>query len=372
MKALYRLLYYLSILLTSILAGFTLAGAFAGDASPEGFKLMPFIGLVLPILLLANVASAIYWTVRWRCWVFIPLIAILGNLGYLTRVLQFPLFDSASQPNTESSFLKKNERATESALTIATYNVNSFNHEHTGFSCKQIAAYVKEGGVDIFCFQEFGINHEFGIDSLRTVLSEWPYYYVPSSPVGESLLQLAVFSRYPIKEKQLVTYPNSNNCSLWCDIDINGQTIRLFNNHLQTTEVSRNKRKLEKELRADDTDRAERAALTLADGLHENFKKRAAQAEHINQLISASPYPTLVCGDFNSLPSSYVYQTVKGEKLNDGFQTCGHGYMYTFRYFKHLLRIDYILHASEFQGVDYFSPDLEYSDHNPVVLRMRL
>lgn len=30
MKALYRLLYYLSILLTSILAGFTLAGAFAG------------------------------------------------------------------------------------------------------------------------------------------------------------------------------------------------------------------------------------------------------------------------------------------------------------------------------------------------------
>lgn len=107
----------------------------------------------------------------------------------------------------------------------------------------------------------------------------------------ESLLQLAVFSRYPIKEKQLVTYPNSNNCSLWCDIDINGQTIRLFNNHLQTTEVSRNKRKLEKELRADDTDRAERAALTLADGLHENFKKRAAQAEHINQLISDSPYP---------------------------------------------------------------------------------
>lgn len=94
--------------------------------------------------------------------------------------------------------------------------------------------------------------------------------------------------------------------------------------------------------------------------------------EHINQLISDSPYPTLVCGDFNSLPSSYVYQTVKGEKMNDGFQTCGHGYMYTFRYFKHLLRIDYILHSSEFQGVDYFSPDLEYSDHNPVVMRMRL
>ena len=60
MKAFYRLLYYLSILLTSILAGFTLAGAFAGDASPDSFTLMPFIGLILPVLLLANVVSAIY------------------------------------------------------------------------------------------------------------------------------------------------------------------------------------------------------------------------------------------------------------------------------------------------------------------------
>ena len=65
--------------------------------------------------------------------------------------------------------------------------------------------------------------------------------------------------------------------------------IRLFNNHLQTTEVSRNKRKLEKELRQDNSQRAKRAALTLADGLHENFRKRAVQANFINQLVSASP-----------------------------------------------------------------------------------
>ena len=115
---------------------------------------------------------------------------------------------------------------------------------------------MKELGVDIFCLQEFGINHEFVIDSLRTVLSEWPYYYVPpSSPAGESLLQLAVFSRYPIKEKQLVTYPNSNNCSLWCDVDINGQTISLFNNILQTKEASRHTRPLAKAIRAADNER---------------------------------------------------------------------------------------------------------------------
>ena len=45
MKAFYRLFYYISIVLTSILAGVTIAGAFVGNAAPDSFKFMPFIGL---------------------------------------------------------------------------------------------------------------------------------------------------------------------------------------------------------------------------------------------------------------------------------------------------------------------------------------
>ena len=366
MKAFYRLFYYISILLTSVLAGFTLAGAFAGNVSPDNSGLFPFIGLILPGLLLINLASAVYWLIRWRCWIFIPLIAIFGNWGYLSRIFQFPLFDSAAEPKV------KVQEYTPGMLTVATYNVDSFNREHTGFSSKEIADYMKGLRADILCFQEFGINKEFTVDSLKAVFAEWPHCYIPESPEGMHLLQLAVFSRYPITSENLVTYAGSNNCSLWCDINFNGRTVRLFNNHLQTTEVTRNKSKLQKELKTEDSERTERAVLTLAEGLHENFKVRAEQGKILNQLITASPHPTLVCGDFNSLPSSFTYSTVKGSKLNDGFQSCGHGYMYTFRHFKHLLRIDYILHSSELKGVDYFSPNIEYSDHNPVVMRMKL
>ena len=38
MKAFYRLFYYFSILLTGVLAGVTLVGAFAGNTAPESFK----------------------------------------------------------------------------------------------------------------------------------------------------------------------------------------------------------------------------------------------------------------------------------------------------------------------------------------------
>lgn len=366
MKALYRLFYYISILLTGILALITITGAFSGYVSPQEFRLMPFISLMLPGLLLANLTAAFYWTLRWRCWVFIPIIAILSNSVYLSRVFQFPLFEAASEPKEKMDTYKPD------MLTLATYNVDSFNHEESGYSCRQIAAYMKNLKADILCFQEFGINEKFDTASICATLAEWPYYYIPLSPQGKPLLQLAVFSRYPIKENHLITYPDSKNCSLWCDIDINGRIIRIFNNHLQTTEVTRNKRKLEKELHSDNTQKAEYAAITLTNSLDENFRKRAIQANIINHFIEESLYPVLVCGDFNSLPSSYVYQTIKSGKLQDGFTTAGHGYMYTFRYFKHLLRIDYIFHSPELKTTDYFSPNLEYSDHNPVVMRMKL
>ena len=201
MKAFYRLFYYISILLSCILAGVTIAGAFNGTASPDSFKFMPFIGLGLPILLLVNLASAVYWTIRWRCWVFIPLIAIFSNWGYINCVLQFPLLDPASKPTV------KVNAYTPGVLTVATYNVDGFNREHTGYSCKEIAAQMRNLKADILCFQEFGIDDEFGVDSLCTALSDWPYHYIPSSPEGQHLLQLAVFSRYSIKKEHLIIIP---------------------------------------------------------------------------------------------------------------------------------------------------------------------
>lgn len=358
MKAVYRLFYYISILLTFALAGFTLTGAFTCQAVEGRTALVSFLGLALPILLLINLAVAIYWTIRWRYWVFVPLIAILGNWGYLSRIFQFH-----STPETSQEV---------GLLTVATYNVDSFGLDESGSSCKDIAGYMKGQQADILCFQEFSGNKYFTVDSVKAAFGDWKYCSIPQAPSDSiPILQIAVFSKYPIKSTQLITYPDSRNCSMRCDIEVNGRTIRLFNNHLQTTEVSRNKRKLEKELRKDVVGASEKAVINLADGLHENFIKRDAQADVMSKLINASPYPSLVCGDFNSIPSSYTYHTMKGEKLKDGFQECGHGYMYTFRYFKHLLRIDYIFHTSEFKGVDYFSPNLEYSDHNPVVMKMK-
>ena len=87
-----------------------------------------------------------------------------------------------------------------------------------------------------------------------------------------------------------------------CDIVAGTDTIRLLNNHLQTTGVSRNRKKWERELTTDNTRREAQAVQDAAETLHENFVKRAAQTDSICHLAITAPHPVLVCGDFNSLP----------------------------------------------------------------------
>lgn len=60
----------ISIVLTFILASFTLAGAVASYISPEASYLIAFLGLALPLLLLLNII-----------WLFIGL--SVGNIGLL-------------------------------------------------------------------------------------------------------------------------------------------------------------------------------------------------------------------------------------------------------------------------------------------------
>ena len=88
---------------------------------------------------------------------------------------------------------------------------------------------------------------------------------------------------------------------MMCDVVMDTDTIRLINNHLQTTSVSQKRRKWERELATDDTRREVQAAKDAAGTLHENFMKRATQTYVISHYAKTSPYPVLLCGDFNSI-----------------------------------------------------------------------
>src|SRR3546814_17855052 len=58
--------------------------------------------------------------------------------------------------------------------------------------------------------------------------------------------------------------------------------------------------------------------------------ERAGQAETVAGLVSESPYPVVVCGDFNDTPMSYAYQTIRSKGLQSSFGKKGSGYSITY------------------------------------------
>ena len=354
-KAVNRYFYNISIVFTLVICIICLSGTIACYFSPHQNIVLPFIALALPIVLLTSGLLLIYWTIRWRLWAIAALLAVVANYGYLSRIFRFA---GNNEPIT-----------TEKSFIIGTYNVNSFNQETTGYYCKSVANFMKSQNVDVLCMQEFWMSKEFNQDSTIVAFNNWPYHSIPVPPDDKPILNVAIFSKYPILNTQLITHPDSKNCSMICDLDINGTIIRVFSNHLQTTDVYRTGPKVRKEIDDKDISGFEKAAITLAEELKINYLKRSNQADEMADLIAQSVGPTIVCGDFNSPPSSYCYRTMLG-RLKDGFKECGKGYMYTYRYFKHLLRIDYIFVSEDLKGLKYYSPKPDYSDHNPVIMEV--
>jgi endonuclease/exonuclease/phosphatase family metal-dependent hydrolase len=90
------------------------------------------------------------------------------------------------------------------------------------------------------------------------------------------------------------------------------------------------------------------------------------QADVVSAVLRKSEYPLVVSGDFNSVPSSYAYHTIKGE-LHDAFLQKGLGLGRTYADISPTLRIDYIFADKSLKVRQYQSPHLYLSDHFPVV-----
>lgn len=186
----------------------------------------------------------------------------------------------------------------------------------------EAAAYIKKQQPDIICFQEAPDNGYYHPDSIWQAFAYAPYRSISRrtdhSPV-------TIYSRYPIHQvKTAITAP--------------GKTLKV----------------------------RVKAAKDLIQKMKDNYRKRADQADSIHAEIERSPYPVLVCGDFNDTPASYTYRQIR-KGLTDGFRDCGSGYQYTFRQLYKLWRIDYVFYSKPLKGHECYSPEKSYSDHNMVV-----
>ena len=146
-------------------------------------------------------------------------------------------------------------------------------------------------------------------------------------------------------------------------------TIRIFNNHLYTTSISKDDSEdIARGKILQDGDRMRSIVNRIAD----NSSIRAAHVDTLRYIMDNTPYRQVVCGDFNDTPMSYVYGRLS-ENLYDVFVESGNGYGYTFRPMYGMLRIDYILYSGGIEPLNYnANTEVIHSDHLPVTAQFRL
>lgn len=278
----------------------------------------------------------------------LPLLAILLHSDFIFAIWQPPFHckDIAGDRNKE--------------LTLITYNSSHFYWTKL-WTMNDAAREIEKIAPDILCLQEAPSTEYYHQDSINKAFAYLPYkiqsYRTDHMPI-------AIYSRYPITPVDTIYYKNSRNLSLIADIDINGKKIRVINNHLQTTSVNEHRGFIMDSNMSLGSRLRELKLFVFK--MKDNSHKRAEQVDLISKEIEKSPYPVLLCGDFNDIPSSYTYKTIR-KSLIDSFGAAGSGYQYTFRYLFKMLRIDYVFHSNDFTTLNSYSSDSSFSDHNMVV-----
>lgn len=175
-------------------------------------------------------------------------------------------------------------------------------------------------------------------------------------------------SKYPIVARERIDYVSKGNVSAAFKVKMDGDTVTVVNNHLETSGLSLADRAGFKDMvkgkAGSDTVRAESKRLAVK--LGESAKIRAPQAEAVAEYVRKSGDNVILCGDFNDNPISYTHRTLARE-LTDCYVESGNGPGISYHHNAIFVRIDNIMCSNLWQPYKCkVDRSIGYSDHYPI------
>jgi endonuclease/exonuclease/phosphatase family metal-dependent hydrolase len=314
--------------------------------APKMFPLFSVLTLILPLFLILNALFFIYWLLQLKRQVIFSGLVLLLGIAFINKFYKFSSRD-----------LEKEEKD----FTVMSYNVRLFNRfgwladDNVG---NKILSFINDENPDILCIQEYSekANVDLRIYKYKAIFME-----------GEQIKTgQAIFSKYPIFNSGDFKIPTAGNNVIYADIKKGQDTIRVYNIHLQSIKISPDVNEISEHVDSINQNKSQQ----LFKRIREAFKKQEQQADILVKHRNDSPFPTIICGDMNNSPFSYVYRHIKSD-LNDCFEEAGNGFGQTYKFKYYPARIDYIF-ASKKMKVKSFKTftKFENSDHFPILTRL--
>ncbi|WP_462255274.1 endonuclease/exonuclease/phosphatase family protein [Ferruginibacter sp.] len=366
-KSLFRRITKKFFIITNIiLAVLFLLGCYGGWFNPKYFWPLGLLTLASFYLLGLLLLFVLFWLFVKARWSLISVITILLAYKPITTIIPFRF---------STGFAKQKQ---DSNLRIMSWNVEHFDileHKTHPEKKQQMLDLIKDFQPDIATFQEMvgsdnvakAINYIPDIME-QAVFTDYNYSYNPKLDFdGQHHFGIITFSKYPIINKKTMSYyPNDyNSIFQYTDIVKGADTFRVFNIHLQSLKFTvTNLEYIEKPTITDDEDL--KKSRSLISKLKKGFLKRKIQSERIKEEMDKSPYPVIVCGDFNDVPNSYAYNTI-GKGIQNAFAEKGSGIGRTYSGISPTLRIDNIFLDYKFEVKQFTRISKKLSDHFPVI-----
>lgn len=357
----------ISLTLVSLTALALLIAMMTAYISPARLHVLAFAGFFFPVLWIINLLLAIWMILRKRWLFLIPAIALLISLQHWNN--SFRVKSRKSEAVEEPGQM----------ISVLSYNTRMFDYyKHSGIAGTPGLAFdfVLDKSPDIISFQEYFTKlkpEEYSPTAIALKFRGYKYKHIEyvETHKGNTGYGLAIFSKYPISDGKAIHFDQSRNMTIYADINVNGTLIRVFNTHLESIGFMDNDLKVLDSLDFRMSESQKRGLKNISNKLTRALRTRANQAEALALHIAESPYPVIVCGDFNDIPVSYVYRTMRGE-LKDAFTESGLGFGGTYNGRLPSFRIDYIFHDPEFQSYDFKKYHVKYSDHFPITATIDL
>lgn len=317
-------------------------------------------GMAFPILPLINLGFLVFWVLfSWRRMV-VPIVGFI--LAYIPIRIYMPLHFSQEPPP--------------GSLMMVSYNVCGYGGNYlTHFAVDSVIDYVTRLNADIVCLQEDmnGTHH----DVMARFAEHYPYNDTTrvSDVTNKCINSVGIHTRFPILRKEVIDYGSFSNGSVAYYLLVQGDTVLVINNHLESTHLSANDRQRYQEMirggMERDTAKAETSA--LIDKLGQAMVRRAKHVDVIHRYIeSHRRYPMLVCGDFNDTPISYARHTM-ADGLTDCFVESGNGLGISFNQHGFNFRIDHLMCSHHFTPYNCkIDSKMRVSDHYPLLCWLKM
>ena len=340
-------------------------------------------------IVLADMSLVVEPTSKWMAipslialayeWLLVALI-VLTLIALVTRHKRIVaisvvvlLFSAVPISHTVSLRKTTPDHPTEHRLSVLTYNTLMLAHNNRTKTTRPLTLdmlnYIKQQDADIVMLQEFetiegrkATENGFSLDEVKKTLG-YPYSYIDYKRYkSKRKYGMAVFSKYPLIEKQTIHYESASNMSDVCLAVVETDTLLLVNNHLESIKLTDDNFDFSDR----NSEQLKTKAHTIVGKMLHAYTYRSLQAKTVKQHIDQSPYKVIVCGDFNDTPVSYTYHRISRHLRDAHLAARPFSFGHSFYHGPLGIRIDYVLCSRSLYPTSATLDKVNFSDHYPL------